>query len=73
MTEYLKTKIIPKKYRDDWRHIAVAVVNDADVIVSWNCRHMANIEKKRMFNTVNLLLGYRQVDIVTPMEVIGFG
>jgi len=34
---------------------------------------MANIEKKRMFNAVNFLLGYRQVDIVTPMEVIGFG
>ena len=73
VTEYLKKKIIPNKYRDDGRHIAVAVVNDADVIVSWNCRHMANIEKKRMFNAVNLLLGYRQVDIVTPMEVVGFG
>lgn len=73
VTEYLKKKIIPNKYRDDGRHIAVAVVNDADVIVSWNCRHMANIEKKRMFNAVNLFLGYRQVDIVTPMEVTGFG
>jgi predicted nucleic acid-binding protein len=47
VTEYLKKKIIPNKYRDDGRHIAVAVVNDADVIVSWNCRHMANIEKKK--------------------------
>lgn len=73
MTEYLKERIVPEKYRDDGRHIAVAVVNDADVIVTWNCRHMANIERKRMFNAVNMLLGYKQIDIVTPMEVVGFG
>ncbi len=34
---------------------------------------MANIEKKRMVNAVNMMLGYRQIDIVTPMEVIGYG
>ena len=60
VTAYLKERIVPEKYRDDGRHIAVAVVNDTDVIVTWNCRHMANIEKKRMFNAVNMLfIGHR--------------
>jgi len=71
VNEYLKKKVIPKGYRDDARHIAVAVVHNMDVIVSWNCRHMANIEKKRMINAVNLMSGHRQIDIVTPLEVIG--
>ena len=71
--EYLKKKIIPRRDRDDARHIAVAVLNNMDVIITWNCRHMANIEKKRMVNAVNMMLGYRQIDIVTPMEVIGYG
>jgi len=73
VNEYVKRQIIPKKYRDDARHIAVAVINDIDVIVTWNCRHMANIEKKRMINAVNMMLGYRQIDLVTPLEVVGYG
>ena len=71
--EYMKKKIIPRKYRDDARHIAVAVVNDVDVIITWNCKHMAQVEKKRMINAVNMMLGYRQIDIVTPLEVVGYG
>lgn len=72
VNEYLERRIIPKKYRDDARHIAVAVINDIDVIVTWNCKYMANIEKKRMINAVNMMLGYRQVDIVTPLEVVEY-
>ena len=71
VNEYLRKKVIPRGYRDDARHIAVAVVHNMDVIVSWNCRHMANIEKKRLVNAVNLMSGHRQIDIVTPLEVIG--
>lgn len=71
--EYLRRKIIPKKSRDDARHIAVAVINNLDVIITWNCRHMANIEKKRKINATNMMLGYKQIDIVTPLEVIEYG
>ena len=67
---YLQEGVVPAKFRDDARHIAVAVINSIDVIVTWNCRHMANIEKKRLINAVNLIKGYPQIDIVTPMEVI---
>ena len=73
VNEYMKKKIIPQKYRDDARHIAVAVVHDMDIIVTWNCRHMANVENKRIINAVNMMLGYKQIDIVTPLEVVGYG
>ncbi len=72
VNEYMKKRIIPKKYRDDARHIAVAVTNNIDVIATWNCRHMANVENKRIINAVNMMLGYRQIDIVTPLEVVGY-
>ena len=72
VTEYLENGILSEKYRDDARHIAVAVVNNMDTIVTWNCRHMANISQKRAINGVNMLLGYRQIDIVTPLEVVGY-
>lgn len=70
--EYMKKRIIPKRYRDDARHIAVAVTNNIDVIVTWNCKHMANIENKRIINAVNMMFGFRQIDIVTPLEVVGY-
>lgn len=73
VNEYMKKRIIPQRYRDDARHIAVAVINNMDIIVTWNCRHMANVENKRIINAVNMLLGYKQIDIVTPLEVIGYG
>lgn len=69
--EYLRQEVIPLKYRDDARHIAVAVFNHIDYIITWNCKHMANIRNKRLINGINMMLGYPQIDIVTPMEVIG--
>lgn len=68
---YLKEKIIPIKYRDDARHIAIGVVNDLDAIVSWNYRHMVNFANKVKINAVNTKLGYKIIDIITPYEVVG--
>ena len=70
INEYIRRRIIPARFRDDARHIAVAVINGIDAIITWNCRHMANIDKKRAINEVNIKMGYKQIDIVTPMEVV---
>ncbi|MGH2362608.1 MAG: hypothetical protein ACRDGM_18945 [bacterium] len=66
---YLEAKAIPPDYEDDARHIAIATVNDINVIVSWNFRHMVNIERKRRINSVNLREGLPLIDIVSPWEV----
>ena len=71
--EYLNDGIIPLKYRDDARHIAVATVYEVDVIVSWNFKHMVNVFVKRAVNSVNLRLGYKTIDILSPQEVISYG
>lgn len=73
VNEYLKNRIVPSKHRDDARHIAVAVIHNMDLIITWNCRHMANVEKKRKINAVNIMFGYKEIDIVTPLEVVGYG
>jgi len=71
VSEYIKKRIVSNKYREDARHLAIAVIQNMDLIVTWNCVHMANYRKKRMIWAVNLMLGYDQIDIVTPLEVIG--
>lgn len=66
---YVAAGAIPANDEDDARHIAVATVNDIRVIVSWNFRHMVNIERKRMINSVNLRESVPLIDIVSPWEV----
>ena len=42
------------------------------MIVSWNFRHIVHHDKRRMYNAVNALHGYRCIDILTPAEVIQY-
>ena len=66
---YVAAAAVPADYEDDARHIAIATVNDIQVIVSWNFRHMVNIERKRKINSVNLREGFPLLDLVSPWEV----
>ncbi len=70
---YLRNGAIPLKYRDDARHIAIGVYHGIDFIVSWNYKHMVNIQVKRLINSVNLKMGYGPIEIVSPEEVTGYG
>jgi hypothetical protein len=45
---YVNNEIIPAKYRNDARHIAIGVYHEVDFIVSWNYRHMVNITVRRL-------------------------
>jgi hypothetical protein len=66
---YVAAGAIPVNAEDDARHIAIASVNDVRIVVSWNFRHMVNIERKRRINSVNLAEGLSLLDIVSPWEV----
>ena len=54
---------------EDASHVAVATVAGADLILSWNFRHIVNYERIRKFNSVNVAQGYRQIEIRSPLEV----
>ncbi len=70
---YIKRKIITKKFRDDARHIALATVNNIDVVVSWNFKHIVHFDKIIMFNGVNQEAGYKTIQIYSPREVTSYG
>lgn len=67
---YVSENIIPAKHMDDALHIALASVNDIDIVVSWNFKHMVKHKTRVEVLGVNALLGYKTVDICTPKEVI---
>ena len=66
---YLSSGVVPDEYEDDARHMAIATVSDIRIIVSWNFRHMVNIERKQKVNSVNVREGFPMIDLISPWEV----
>ena len=66
---YISHGALPPKFRNDLLHIALATVANVDVLVSWNFKHIVRLEKIRIFNAVNLELGYKTLQIHSPQEV----
>ena len=67
---YQSHRILTPKYYDDGLHIALATIAEVDVLVSWNFKHIVNFHRIRLFNGVNLLLGYKAIQIFSPLEVV---
>jgi hypothetical protein len=68
---YVAAGVVPKWCWTDARHIALATLSDVDVLVSWNFKHIVNLQRIRGYNAVNAGLGYQQLEIRTPREVVG--
>ena len=66
---YQRREILTPKFYDDGLHIALASVAEADLLVSWNFRHIVHFDKIRLFNSVNLEQGYKPLQIYSPREV----
>lgn len=68
---YIKEKVLGKASENDAYHIALASVNRLDCLISWNFRHTVNFDKIRLFNSINIRLGYPMIDIRSPLEFLG--
>ena len=68
---YQNRGILPKRSIIDAQHIAVATVNDIDMIISLNFEHIVRRKTIEMTGYINRELGYRPIEIYSPMEVVG--
>ncbi len=68
--KYIKATALPKKSHADAMHVAITSFYNLDVLLSWNCRHLVNLRRKNSINAINLLNGYKTIEIITPSEVI---
>jgi predicted nucleic acid-binding protein len=68
--EYVRAGVLGSASADDATHVATATVANADLIVSWNFRHIVNFNRIRGFNAVNVRMGYRPIAILSPREVV---
>jgi len=67
---YLREGVIAESSISDARHIAIATIERVDVLVSWNFKHIVNLNRIHLINSVNLKLGYPMLEIRSPLEVI---
>ncbi len=67
---YLKSGVVGKSASRDAEHIAAATVAEADMVVSWNFKHIVHYEKIAGYNGVNLVQGYGTIQIFSPKEVV---
>ena len=67
---YLAAGIVGPASSNDALHVALATVARADMIVSWNFKHIVHFDKMRGFNSVNIREGYGVLVILSPLEVV---
>ena len=67
---YIAHGAVTDKHIIDCQHIAMATIGRVDVLVSWNFKHIVNLDRIRKFNAVSLLQGYPPLEIRSPQEVL---
>lgn len=63
---YQTRKVMPRPPVRDALHVAFASFYRMDYMLTWNCRHLANANKMRHLETINLGLGLAMPLIITP-------
>jgi len=67
---YINEGALTNKSYNDALHIALASLNNSDVLASWNFKHIVKLNRIRLYNSINLKYGYRMIEIRTPREIL---
>ena len=68
--EYIRYGGVPEGYSEDAYHIAIAVINEMDYLLSWNFKHIVRRKTRDIVRMVNTLNGLRHIEIMTPAELL---
>lgn len=70
--QYISENVVGQSSLNDCFHIALATLHKADLLVSWNFKHIVNIERINGYNAVNLKNGYHILEIRNPREAFDY-
>lgn len=70
--KYVEEKVVGETSLGDCIHIATATVHRADILVSWNFKHIVNVYRIRGYNSINLRMNYPPLEIRSPKEIIDY-
>jgi hypothetical protein len=70
-TLYIERGAIPRNKEEDAQHVAYATVYEMDALLSWNFKHLANVNREARIHIVNMEAGYRYpIRLLSPLEAI---
>lgn len=61
---------LPQRAAVDALHVAIAATHGVDVLLTWNCRHLAGVSFRSRIESVCRAAGYSTPAICTPLEVM---
>ena len=70
---YVNEKVVGQSSIEDCYHIAMATINNVDVLASWNFKHIVNFARIKGYNSVNLKSGYKLLEIRNPKDLVEYG
>ena len=70
--EYVSEKVVGQTSFADCLHIALATINNADYLISWNFKHIVNVQRIRGYNSINIKNGYKLLEIRSPRDFIQY-
>ncbi len=62
---------LPLKAKDDALHIAIAAIYEINYLLTWNCKHIANANKRPVIENICRDTGHKPPIICTPEELLG--
>ena len=71
-SKYVSEKVVGQTSFDDCVHIATATIYKADILVSWNFKHIVNVYRIRGYNSINIRSNYQSLEIRSPREIIEY-
>jgi predicted nucleic acid-binding protein len=71
-SKYIQEKVVGETSFDDCIHIATATINKADILVSWNFKHIVNVYRIRGYNSINIRMNFPALEIRSPKEIIDY-
>ncbi len=70
-SEVLRSGLIPASADGDAAHIALATIHGMDILLRWNCRHIANAAIVGRMRRLVEMQGCKLPEIYTPEELLG--
>jgi predicted nucleic acid-binding protein len=71
-TKYIEEKVVGQTSYADCLHIAIATIYHADYLVSWNFKHIVNVQRIRGYNAINIKNGYKELEIRSPRDFMTY-
>ena len=66
---YIENYVMPKSFLGDAVHLAYASYYNFEYLLTWNCNHLANANKRKHIRVINGRLGLSTPELVTPLEL----